>query len=150
MSKISTKHSGILTPIRAQDTGLVPEQWKVEKDELEGEVILAELNFDYCPVLDDEHLINGDTLLQRADEANVIGSLGLAAELIRAQDEGREIFPIESRDKHHFSMPRTILRSSHGGRHVPDFTWCRSGWILCFRGLDSGLSSCCRLLRARE
>ncbi|MBI2459022.1 MAG: hypothetical protein HYV53_00535 [Parcubacteria group bacterium] len=105
--RFGKKVRGIITPVRAQDTGLVPNGWTIKSDNLEGDISLANLDYSSCPVREGEKYVGGDTMFERA--GNAYGSLGFAAALLKAQDEGKEIFPVESRGKHYFIMPRTIL-----------------------------------------
>src|SRR4051812_37071364 len=103
--------SGIVIPMGAEDTGLIPEGCSVQikdgirQDCLEGEIDLASLDFSFCPIRQNEHWIKLDEARARAEEVSAVGSLGLAAALLKAQDEGQEIFPVESRGKHLFMMP---------------------------------------------
>ncbi len=147
--------SGIVTPRRAEETGLLRVGWKVyvteegvRKDKLEGDVNLA--NVDYvCPLNDsDGDLIGGEVLLQRAVELNAIGSLGYAAELFKAQDEGKEIFPVESRGRHYFAMPLTEILDEHDKRCVAYFRWEAKSrrWGLFFPWLSGNFSRMIRLV----
>ena len=151
--KFSKRASGIVTPIRAQDTGLIPEGWTLEAEELEGDVELGKVDYSCCPVHEGEQYVNGTTMLQRAVEQKAVGSLGYAAELLKAQKQGKEIFPVESRGKHYFIMPRTRLLDRHGFRHVAYFRWYdgASGWVLRFYWADTGFhfDSHDRFLRPR-
>jgi len=72
-------------------------------------------------------------MLQRAVEQKAVGSLGYAAELLKAQKQGKEIFPVESRGKHYFIMPRTRLLDRHG---LPP----RGLFLLGRRGLGVGVA----------
>ncbi len=152
--KFSKRASGIVTPVRAQDTGLIPEGWTLEAEELEGDVELGKVDYSYCPVHEGEEWVNGTTMLKRAVEQKAVGSLGYAAELLKAQKEGKEIFPVESRGKEYFIMPRTRLLDRSRRRHVAYFCWrgIASGWVLDFCWADHGSSfrSRGRLLRPRE
>lgn len=144
------KLSGIVTPVHAENTGLIPKGWKVSKDRLEGDVDLAKLDYSTCPVLDNEEYISGETMLQRAVELGAIGSLGLAAELLKAQDEGKEIFPVESRGQHYFLMPLTELRGGGGSGGVACFGWGGERWGLGFRLLDYRFCRRDRFVRVSE
>jgi hypothetical protein len=152
--KFSKRASGIVTPVRAQDTGLIPEGWTLEAEELEGDVELGKVDYSYCPVHEGEEYVNGTTMLQRAVEQKAVGSLGYAAELLKAQKAGKEIFPVESRGKEYFIMPRTRLLGRDRGRLVAGFRW-RDGaseWVLDFAwaGAGGGFGSGGRVLRPRE
>ena len=103
--KYANKVRGIVIPGSASSTGLIRTGWSVNvkdgvpQDLPEGETELA--NVDYvCPLgKDDGDWISYDTMMQRATKLGAIGSLGYAAELLNAQKEGKEIFPVESRGK---------------------------------------------------
>jgi len=112
------KPLGIVSPVRAQDTGLIPKDWTVEADVPEGEINLAELDYS----------------LDRFQLARAFGSLGLAVELLKVQRAGKEIFPVESRGQHYFFMPRTILLDGKGNRYIPYFAWNGGSkqWVLNF------------------
>lgn len=135
--KYAKKASGIVTPVRAEDTGLIPQSWKVKKggDRPEGDVDLAKLDYSTCPVRKDEEYVSGETMMKRARELGAIGSLGFAAELLKAQDEGKEIFPVESRGVHYFIMPLTELQDVDGNGGVAYFRWPGERWGLDFRWL---------------
>jgi len=155
MIEFSKKASGIVTPIAAKDTGLIPQGWKVKKggDRLEGDVDLAKLDYSSCPVRDDEEYVSGETMMKRAKEVNAIGSLGLAADLLKAQDEGKEIFPVESRGVHYFIMPLTELQDDDGddgSGNVAYFNWNGKRWKLNFNWLDNNFNRNDRFLRRRE
>ncbi len=126
-----------ITPVRAQDTGLIPLRegyWKVLKDDLEGEINPANLDYFSCPVLQGESYVDGITMLRRSMGA--YGSLGFAAALLKLQGKGKEIFPRESRGKHHFLMPLTILGDSYGSRCLACFFWRDGHWALEFRSVS--------------
>lgn len=136
------KARGIVTPGSAEDSGLIPNGWSVyvrkglRQDFPEGDVDLSKLNYDTCPVHDDEDYIGGNTMMKRATEVKAIGSLGLAAKLLKAQDEGKEIFPVKSRGKHYFIMPLTELQDERGNGRVACFRWDGKRWELRFLWLD--------------
>src|SRR5579864_3314284 len=46
ITKFSKRASGIYTPVRAEETGLIPEGYTVESDDLEGDINVANLDFD--------------------------------------------------------------------------------------------------------
>ncbi|MDP2708876.1 MAG: hypothetical protein Q8O93_02395 [bacterium] len=150
VKKLVKKASGIITPVRAQDTGLIPNGWTVKSDSLEGDINLANLDYSSCPVREGETYVSGDTMLQRAIEAKAYGSLGFAAALIKEQEEGKEIFPVESRDKHYFIMPLTVLIGVGRGREVACFDWDGERWVLSFRWLDDYFLDGDRFVRPRE
>jgi hypothetical protein len=145
----SKKASGIFTPIKAQDTGLVPAGWKVISDDLEPEINLAKLDLNYCPVHDDESVINGDTLLKRAKEVNVLGSLGFAKLVLDAQKQGKDIIPPELRGKY-IVCSRTILQGDNGSQRVACLYWNGEQWVLNFYWLRSCFYRNARLPRSRE
>ncbi|MDP2709035.1 MAG: hypothetical protein Q8O93_03250 [bacterium] len=146
--RFAKKARGIITPVRAEDTGIIPNGWTVKSDNLEGDINLANLDYSSCPVRASESYVSGDTMLERA--GNAYGSLGFAATLLKAQEEGKEIFPIESRGKHYFIMPRTILLYDDRNRKVADFDWSDEQWVLSFRWLDYNFNDSARFVRPRE
>ncbi|MDP3899950.1 MAG: hypothetical protein Q8Q23_02605 [bacterium] len=146
--QFAKKVSGIITPVRAQDTGLVPRGWEVKSDNLEGDISLANLDYSSCPVREGETYVNCDTMLERA--GNAYGSLGFAAALLKEQEEGKEIFPVESRGKHYFIMPRTVLIADDRYREVAYFDWRGRRWVLRFFWLGSRFSDDSRFVRPRE
>jgi hypothetical protein len=148
--RLAKKATGIVTPRRATETGLIPAGWSVKSDQPEAEVNLAQLDYDYCPVRAGESYINGDTMLACATEAHAIGSLGLVADLLKAQDEGKEIFPVESRGKHYFIMPLTVLLDDDGSRHVAYFGWDGGRWVVIFSFVGSDFNARGRFVRVRE
>ncbi len=147
---------GIVTPASAESTGLIPKNWAVmvrdgaKQDFPEGDVDLAKLDYSACPVRDGEGYINGTTMMARAKEAKAIGSLGLAAELLKAQDEGKEIFPVASRGKHYFILPLTELQDGGGHGFVAYFRWSGERWVLVFAWLGSNFLSAGRFVRRSE
>lgn len=153
LMKYANKARGILKPVRAQDTGLVPEGWTVDFDELEGDVDLTKLDFSYCPVNDNDKdgLISGDTMLKRAKQIQAIGSLGFAKLVLDAQKEGKDVIPPELRGKVYIICSRTGLRDSYRGQHVPFLHWGGERWVLHFSWLDfSRFFRHVRLPRVRE
>lgn len=150
VKKLVKKARGIITPVSAQDTGLVPTHWKVRNDKPEGDVDLAKLDYSACPVRENEDYVSGATMMKRARELGAIGSLGFAAELLKAQDEGKEIFPVESRGKHYFIMPLTELQDDVGNGGVACFGWDGSRWALRFGFLGSRFSRRVRFVRRSE
>lgn len=156
--KYANKARGIITAVAAVLTGLIPEGWKVNvkdgvpQDFPEGETELA--NVDYvCPLRQgDGDWISYDTMKQRAKELGAIGSLGYAAELLKAQEEGKEIFPVESRGKHYFIMVLTELLDGRGRRRVAFFYWdeLSQRWVLIFCWGDNSFDGRARLLVPRE
>lgn len=143
------KAAGIITPVRAQETDLIPDGWSVEIDSLEGDVDLSKLDYSTCPVQPgDGGYIGGDTMLGRA--GNAYGSLGFTAALLKAQAEGKEILPVESRGKHYFIMSRTILLDDDRGRRVAFFGWDGRQWALDFGYLVNDFGGRGRFVRPRE
>ncbi|MEK7651628.1 MAG: hypothetical protein AAB351_00235 [Patescibacteria group bacterium] len=142
------KMLGIVKPVRAQDTGLVPLGWTVKSDSLEGEINLVNLDYSSCPVQDGETYVNGDTMIEGS--AGAYGSLGFAATLLKAQEDGKEIFPVEFRGTHYFVMPRTVLLDGHRRRRVACFDWGGKRWVLDFRWVGSGFDGGVRFVRPRE
>ncbi len=157
--KYSKMARGIVTPVRAEDTGLMPQGYSVyltpqgvRKDRLEGDVELA--NVDYiCPLRDDDgDYIGGEVMLQRSVELKAIGSLGYAFALLKAQEQGKEIFPVESRGKHYFIMPLTELLGDDRGRRVACFGWHGKSlrWVLFFRWVGGVFARRGRFVVPRE
>lgn len=155
--RFAKKVRGIITPVSAEDSGLIPNGWTVRvkdgvrQDFPEGEVDLAKLDYSICPVQDgDDHYVNGDTMLQRAIKAKAYGSLGFAAVLLKEQKEGKEIFPVESRGKYYFIMPLTELFDGRRDHRVACFDWGDERWVLSFPWLDSNFNDNARFVRPRE
>jgi len=147
--RFSKKASGIITPVRAQDTGLIAGGWSVESDNPEGGISLANLDYSTGPVQEkDGGYVDGDTMLARA--GNAYGSLGFAAALLKAQEEGKEIFPVESRGRHYFIMPRTVLLHDYRHRRVACFDWDGQQWVLAFGWLSDDFHDDVRFVRPRE
>lgn len=146
------KATAVAKALSAKKSGLVPDGWKVTSDFPEGDVDLAKLDYSLCPVRGSETSINGTTMVARAKEDRAIGSLGLAAVLIAAQDEGKEIFPVESRGKHYFIMPLTELQGDDGNGDVAYFYWSdeEQRWVLDFYWFDDGFSRGGRFVRRSE
>lgn len=142
--------SGIITPVRAQDTGLVPNYCTVESDNLEGDINLANLDYSFCPLREGEDgWVEIDTILERVGVA--YGSLGFAAALLKAQEQGKEIFPVESRGKHYFIMPRTVLNDlllHH--RKLAYFHWFSERWVLDFYWIGYDSRNGARFVLPRE
>ena len=146
--RFAKKASGIVTPVRAQNSGLVPSGWQVTKDDPEGDINLANLDYSSGPVQAGETYISGDTMLAR--KGNAYGSLGFAAAKLKQQEEGKEIFPVESRGKHYFIMPRTVLLDGGRGRRVAYFYWDGRRWVLYFRYLHRNFRCSDRFVRSSE
>lgn len=140
----------IVTPPKAQDTGLVPADWKVISDDLETEINLANIDYSYCPVQGDEPYINGDTLPQRAKEVKAIGSLGFAKLVLDAQAQGKDIIPPKLQGKVYIVCSRTVLQDGDGHQRVVDLYWDSKRWALIFNRLDTYFSHNSRLPRSRE
>jgi hypothetical protein len=156
--KYANKVRGIVNAYPAVLTGLIPHGWSVNtknavpQDLPEVETELA--NVDYvCPLKQgDSSYIDYDTMMQRAIELDAIGSLGYAFQLLEAQKQGKEIFPVASRGKHHFIMPRTELFVSNGHRNVAYFFWGSGSeeWICAFLWDGSRFDRNARFLVPRE
>lgn len=156
---VKKKASGIVTPRRAEETGLIPSGWSVyvtpegvRKDRPEGDVDLARLDY-VCPLRqEDGDWISGETMLQRAVELKAIGSLGFAAGLLKAQEEGKEIFPVKSRDREYFIMPLTELLVGIGDRDVAYFDWgaWSERWVLHFAWVGNHFFRPARFVVPRE
>ncbi len=143
MTKTGSELSGVVTPLKAEDTGLIPESLSlliedgVAQDFPEGLLDWASLDYSggFLKETDRPKLITGGVMLERADELGAIGSLGLAHRLLEAQSQGRQIFPVESRGVHVFIMPRTRLVFNGGSEpevYVPAMEW-KNGlyeWVL--------------------
>ncbi|KKW22822.1 MAG: hypothetical protein UY65_C0014G0003 [Parcubacteria group bacterium GW2011_GWA2_51_12] len=125
----ATGASGIVKPIPATQTGLVPSSWEVHKDKPEGRVDLAILDYSVCPVHRGEECVTHYVMMKRAKQVKAIGSLGLAAALLKLQDAGREIFPAEFRGNSYFIMPLTELQYCLYGEHaVVCMRWSGRRW----------------------
>jgi hypothetical protein len=151
--KFSKRASGIVTPVRAQDTGLIPEGWTVESDSPEGDVNLAKLDFTVCPVRDgDGDWVGGETMLKRAVEVKAIGSLGFGKMVIDAQKEGKDIIPVELRGKVYIILPRTILLVRDRYRRVAYFYWSDKAaeWVMSFYYVGYSFNRDDRFVRPRE
>lgn len=153
VKSFAKKLLGIITPVRAQDTALIPDNWTVKSDDLEGDINLANLDYSICPVKDgDGDYVNGDTMFERATKAHAYGSFGFAASLLKAQEEGKEIFPIESRGKHYFIMPRTVLLDGSRFRNITCFRWNDESqrWVLRFSWVVNDFDRNARFVCPRE
>jgi len=144
-----TSKPSIVTPLPAVETGLVPRDWTIVKDELEGILNISGLDFQFCPRMDGDGVdtpgrdagsrgwvpgwhwrINPDLLLARSRQAEAIGSLGLAKILLDAQNKGNDIIPKELRDKAYIVFPRTILHSFDGYDWFTYLRWKDGRWKL--------------------
>lgn len=146
----------------AQDTGLVPNGWTVESDDVESAIDLAKLDFTYSPCGEDEDYIFGDEMLKRAKAAKALGSLGFAKLVLDAQAEGRDIIPTYLPGMNHIILPRTVLRDLQGYLCVPDlyigrrdlsasYIWTRGvRWYQNFRRLEIPIFASCVVTRVRE
>ncbi len=158
LTSFTKKLLGIATPVPADKTSLIPNGWTVKvresvpQDFPESDVDLSKLDYSLCPVRGSEEHINGTTMMARAREDKAIGSLGLAAVLLKAQDEGKEIFPVESRGKHYFIMPLTELQGVIGFGYVAYFRWSRGErrWVLGFGWLGRSFVRDGRFVRRSE
>lgn len=152
--QFAKKALGIFTPVRAQDTGLIPDGYTLESDGPEGKINFANLDFNFCPVRDGDGIwVNGDTTMARSKEVQAIGSLGFAKLVLDAQKEGKGIIPVELRGEVYIILPRTVLRDRHGNRCVGFLHWDGEQWVLSFSWLDGnfghfGRSG--RFVRSRE
>jgi hypothetical protein len=70
--------------------------------------------------------------------------------LLKAQEEGKEIFPVKSRGKHYFIMPRTVLLDGRRLRMVACFYWRDERWVLDFSWLRGAFRGSARFVRPRE
>jgi hypothetical protein len=157
--KYANKARGIVTPVRAEDSGLIPDKWSVyvkggvRQDFPESEVDLGKLDYSKGPVQDgDGDYVDYDTMMKRAKELRACGSLGLAAALLKQQEEGKEIFPVESRGNHYYIMPLTELEDSFGDRFVACFIWDSEleQWVVDFYWSGNSFSRCVRFVCPRE
>jgi hypothetical protein len=156
--KYANKARGIVTPVRAEASGLIPDKWSVyvkggvRQDFPESEVDLGKLDYSKGPVKDGEDYVNYDTMLERARELHAVGSLGLAADLLKKQEEGKEIFPVESRGNHYYIMPLTELEDSGGDRNVAYFYWISElmQWVVDFSWYDVDFDRYVRFVCPRE
>ncbi len=139
--KYSNKASGIVTPISALETGLVPSGWVVVSDDLEGDIDIANLDFGYSPCEASESYISGDNMLKRATATKAIGSLGFAKYVLDEQAAGRQVIPEELQGQKYIICFRTILEGSSGRRHVAYLRWVGEQWVVGFRWIDSGFDS---------
>ena len=142
------KEAGFFTTVAAQKTGHVPPGWTVKSDSLEGEINLNNLDYSSCALCEGDELVDGATMLERAGDA--YGSLGFASVLLEAQGEGKEIFPVESRGKHYFLMPRTILLNENEKPFVACFLWGGKDWNLYYSPLSSDFGDSDRFVRPRQ
>ena len=151
---------GIVTPVSAEDTGLIPKGYSVyvtpqgvRKDRLEGDVELGNVEY-ICPLRDyDGDYIDGEVMLERSVELKAIGSLGYAFALLKAQEQGKEIFPVESRRSlHNINMPLTELLIDKRVRFVAYFSWSEKTqcWVLRFRPVDGRFYRLDRFVVLRE
>ncbi|MDP2709474.1 MAG: hypothetical protein Q8O93_05565 [bacterium] len=119
--QFAEKVNHFVTPVSAINTGLVPDGWKIVSDDLEGNISLDNLDYSISPPERCVETAKGTILSRHADTA--YGSLGLAAILLKKQEEGKEIFPVESRGVYFFVMPRTILLKSYKEEFISFFRW---------------------------
>lgn len=148
------KVSCIVTPVCAEETGLVPADFSVYRDSPEKRVDFAKLYYGWSPVLSREGSVTGDIMLKRVKEAKgIIGSLGFAAILVEAQKGGFRIFPAQSREprdqKQEFVMPLTLLLDKE--KHLVLFVFVQddSGlWVPRPRWVDSHFRSYHRCVRS--
>jgi hypothetical protein len=146
--KYSKRALGIYTPVRAHYTGLVPDGYAVESDDLEGDVNVANLDFNTCLVREgDGDWMRGDPMRVRAKEVQAIGSLGFGKIVLDAQKEGKNIIPIELRDKAYIILPRTVLRDRDCVRYAACLDWISSQWVPSIDRLDQDFSRGGRFVR---
>ena len=134
----------MVSPLSAMETGLIPEGWgwTVEKDDLEGDINLAKLDFDYCPVSD-------EVTLDRADKVEgLVGSLGFAKIVLDAQKEGKDIIPAELRSRVYIVCSRTVIRDGYGYHRVAALVG-GGPWVIRWLHLSEGFFPEDRLVRSR-
>ena|GEM_PF-5308265 len=141
--------AGIGVPLRAEDTGLVPNDWTVYSEELEGEINLAKLDFGYSPFPPGRSSISGNVMLKCAEEAGAIGSLGFARIAIDAEKRGEHIIPPEFHGERYIILPRTVLRE-HGTLYVACLRHAGMGLLLNFKSLAIGFILGATILRIRD
>ncbi len=129
------EHIGIVIPLSAIETELIPNRWSVESDDLEGAVHTAELDFSFSLCKSNESYIIGDMVIERAKSHSVLGSLGLAKIILDEQVAGRQIIPAQLQGVRQVIFPRTILRDVNGDRNFAYLRWC-AGWVLGFVRVD--------------
>jgi hypothetical protein len=137
--KFSKQVSGIITPVSAIETGFVPNGWSLISDELEGDVDTTKLDFNFAPCNKIGSSISGDVMLERCIATpNIIGSLGFAAEVLNAQEVGRDIIPSKLKDRKCVIFPKTILRDIYGDRRVACLDVGTSGqWKLLYESIGN-------------
>ncbi|MEK7617667.1 MAG: hypothetical protein AAB410_00815 [Patescibacteria group bacterium] len=151
ITKFSKRASGICTPVRAEETGLVPSGYTVESDDLEGDIDIANLDFDTCPVREgDGDWVSGDTMMARAKQVKAIGSLGFGKLVLDKQKEGKDIIPVELRGKVYILLTRTVLRRRSGSRCVLYLRWDGKRWVVDVYWLDVYFYRYVRFVRSRE
>ena len=137
---VASKPEGIIKPICAKDTKIFsgqPKGWGILKDRPERSVNLADLDYSFRL---NAGLHTAVLMHQLFHAKNVCGSLGFAEALLKAQNEGKEIFPPESRGKHEFIMTHTILLDEFSATNVAYFIYGHESkkWLLKFYGYDEG------------
>ena len=149
---------GLVTPLRARKTGLISDDLCVwfkgrdEQDFPEGELLLSNLTAEL--LIGGEVWIHGDEVLQRAEAAGAIGSLGFAKVVLDLQREGGNIPALDVvAIGSYIILPRTIMRE-HGDPNgygvyilIPRNL---GGWKLSFRWLESGFPPGGYILKLRE
>jgi hypothetical protein len=154
---------GTVVPLRAEASGLIPSNWSlfvkngVRQDFLEGIVDLAKLDYK-SPLKNDEKFVRDGAMIERARLLNAYGSLGFAASLLKAQRQGFEIFPVDSRVrdsgsgiKHTFAMPNTTLLDDQGRHRIGSFAWSheKEFWVFRFTFEHGGLGLSTRFVCPR-
>jgi hypothetical protein len=103
--------TGLCTPVRAEETGLVPDNWTTDWDEPEGEIDLSNLNF-RTPItfskINHGEWIHGTDAMKRAKGLDIVGSLGLGKVILDAQNKGTTIIPSSVKN---VLFARTILNT---------------------------------------
>lgn len=159
LRSFAKKLFGIVTPVAAEQTGLIPQNWSVvvrngvKQDFPEGEVDLAKLDYSSGPVRGLWFYVRIKTIMAMArKDENVLGSLGFALELCKAQAEGKEIFPVESRGEHYFIMPLTELQGGDESARMAYFSWSvgQRRWVLNFCWLGVSFGRRARFVRRRN
>ena len=140
-----------MTPICAQDTGLVPSGYIVESEDLEGDINLVNLDFGtFAGVDGDGDSVTVDSMVARSKEVQAIGSLGFARLVLDAQKEGKDIIPAELRGKVYIILPRTILVHRDGFRCAAFLIWHSERWVVLVSWLGTRFNRNVRFVRSCE
>jgi hypothetical protein len=116
--KYSKKAAGIETPVSAFATGLVPDDWTVEKDSFGKDIELSKVSFD-CRVCKQSYYIKGSAVIELAAASSIQSGLGFAKIILDEQAAGRQVIPTGLRFKIALLFPRTVLRDLDGDRRFP-------------------------------